>query len=101
VNGAMGVGRSAPPNPDDAAAFPYPSRESCKARVASAAWDSHDCRAPEYLLPCFAYYIAPSRFIPGAPWFLSAILLLAALGLAWVVCAEGREEQRERTLIPR
>jgi DHA1 family tetracycline resistance protein-like MFS transporter len=33
----------------------------------------------------FAYFIAPGRFVPGAPWFLSAILLLAALGLAWVV----------------
>jgi DHA1 family tetracycline resistance protein-like MFS transporter len=33
----------------------------------------------------FAFFIAPGRSIPGAPWFLSSIFLLIALSLAWVV----------------
>jgi DHA1 family tetracycline resistance protein-like MFS transporter len=51
---------------------------------------------PGVFAAVFAYYIAPSRFIPGAPWFLSAILLLAALGLAWVVAPKaGRSNEKE------
>jgi len=51
---------------------------------------------PGVFAAVFAYYIAPSRFIPGAPWFLSAILLLAALGLAWVVAPKaGRSKEKE------
>ena len=33
----------------------------------------------------FAYFLAPGRNLPGAPWFLSALFLLVGLGLAWVV----------------
>ena len=30
----------------------------------------------------FAFFISPERLLPGAPWFLAAFLLLAALGVA-------------------
>jgi len=44
----------------------------------------------------FAYFIAPTRFIPGAPWFLSAIFLGSALALAWVVAPKDvRSNQKE------
>jgi MFS transporter, DHA1 family, tetracycline resistance protein len=35
----------------------------------------------------FAFFIAPGRpfYLPGAPWYLAALLLLAALALAFVV----------------
>ena len=33
----------------------------------------------------FAIFIAPGHAFPGAPWYLAAILLLAALAVAWAV----------------
>jgi DHA1 family tetracycline resistance protein-like MFS transporter len=33
----------------------------------------------------FAVFIARQHFLPGAPWYLAALLLLAALGVAWWV----------------
>ena len=33
----------------------------------------------------FAYFIAPGRSFPGAPWFLAAFCLAASLVLAWAV----------------
>jgi hypothetical protein len=51
---------------------------------------------PGVFAAVFAYFIAPSHFIPGAPWFLSAILLFAALGVAWVVAPRaGRSDEKE------
>jgi len=44
---------------------------------------------PGVFAAVFAYFIVPGRFIPGAPWFLSALLLLAALLLAWVVAPKA------------
>src|SRR5258706_623887 len=37
----------------------------------------------------FAFFIAPSRNLPGAPWFLSALFLVAGLGLAWAVAPQA------------
>lgn len=37
----------------------------------------------------FAYFIAPGRSLPGAPWFLAAFLLLASLVLARSVLAHS------------
>jgi DHA1 family tetracycline resistance protein-like MFS transporter len=31
----------------------------------------------------FAVFLAREHFLPGAPWYLAALLLLAALGVAW------------------
>ena len=51
---------------------------------------------PGIFAAIFAYFIAPSRYLPGAPWFLSAIFLAAALGLAWIVAPkEDRSKQKE------
>jgi DHA1 family tetracycline resistance protein-like MFS transporter len=36
----------------------------------------------------FAYFIAPSHSLPGAPWYLAAVLLLVSLMIAWSVTGE-------------
>ena len=46
---------------------------------------------PGIFAATFAFFISPGHYLPGAPWFLSALLLLAALGLAWVVAPKGVE----------
>lgn len=43
----------------------------------------------------FAFFILPKRLFPGAPWFLSAILLVAACGLAVVVVPKRVPSERE------
>ncbi len=48
----------------------------------------------------FAYFISPGRFIPGAPWFLSAVFLLAALGLAWVVAPKDEKSAQKEPSSP-
>ena len=51
---------------------------------------------PGVFAAVFAYFIVPGRLIPGAPWFLSAIFLAAALALAWVVVPrEDRSQLKE------
>ena len=41
----------------------------------------------------FAYFLAPSRNLPGAPWFLSALFLMIGLCLAWVVTPKSAARQ--------
>ena len=36
----------------------------------------------------FAFFIAPEHRLPGAPWFLASLLLLASLLIAWSVAVE-------------
>jgi len=55
---------------------------------------------PGVFAAVFAYFIAPSRFVPGAPWFLSAVLLFAALGLAWVVAPKAGMSKKEEPSSP-
>jgi DHA1 family tetracycline resistance protein-like MFS transporter len=43
----------------------------------------------------FAFFLAPGHYLPGAPWFLSALFLVAALGLARVVAPKGAVNDRE------
>jgi DHA1 family tetracycline resistance protein-like MFS transporter len=50
---------------------------------------------PGIFATVFAYFIAPSHLLYGAPWFLSAILLLAALALAWVVAPKSTSTKKE------
>lgn len=38
----------------------------------------------------FAYFIAPEHRLPGAPWYLAAILMLVSLALAWAVARENK-----------
>jgi uncharacterized membrane protein len=33
----------------------------------------------------FAIFIAPGHALPGAPWYLAAAMLAAALVMAWIV----------------
>jgi hypothetical protein len=33
----------------------------------------------------FAFFVAPGHVLPGAPWYLAAALLGAALVVAWIV----------------
>jgi DHA1 family tetracycline resistance protein-like MFS transporter len=39
----------------------------------------------------FAYFIAPEHPLPGAPWYLAGLLLLASLVIAWFVTANKME----------
>jgi len=43
----------------------------------------------------FAYFIAPGRMLPGAPWMLAAFLLLASLAIALVVVPGGEGAPRK------
>ena len=43
----------------------------------------------------FAYFIAPEHLLPGAPWYLAAILLFISLGIAWAV-ARDKESDKDR-----
>jgi DHA1 family tetracycline resistance protein-like MFS transporter len=36
----------------------------------------------------FAYFIAPQHTLPGAPWYLAAVLLFISLVIAWFVTAD-------------
>jgi len=40
---------------------------------------------PSMFSGTFAYFLAPGRFFPGAPWMLAALLLLASLAIAAAV----------------
>ena len=40
---------------------------------------------PSMFSVTFAYFLAPGRFFPGAPWMLAALLLLASLAIAAAV----------------
>jgi len=44
---------------------------------------------PGIFAATFAYFLAPSHNLPGAPWFLSALFLMAGLALAWVVAPKA------------
>lgn len=43
----------------------------------------------------FAYFIAPEHLLPGAPWYLAAILMLVSLALAWVVAKDKEIEKNK------
>lgn len=46
----------------------------------------------------FAYFISPAHHLPGAPWYLAAIMMLISLVIAWVVARdpEGERAQGEK-----
>ncbi len=48
----------------------------------------------------FAFFLVPTRFLPGAPWFLSAIFLFAALALARVVAPKATTSVQEAPSVP-
>ena len=58
---------------------------------------------PSMFSVTFAYFLAPGRFFPGAPWMLAALLLLASLAIAAaVVPATSAQplDTRQTTLTP-
>jgi MFS transporter, DHA1 family, tetracycline resistance protein len=40
---------------------------------------------PQIFAATFAYFIAPQHHLPGAPWYLAALLVLASFVIAWAV----------------
>jgi DHA1 family tetracycline resistance protein-like MFS transporter len=40
----------------------------------------------------FAYFIAPEHLLPGAPWYLAAILMAISLAIAWSVATDEEKE---------
>ena len=47
---------------------------------------------PQIFSMTFAYFIVPQHLMPGAPWYLAASLLLAALLVAWRVAHGGNRD---------
>jgi DHA1 family tetracycline resistance protein-like MFS transporter len=45
----------------------------------------------------FAYFISPAHSLPGAPWYLAALLMLVSLTVAWAVT---KNENRDRDKHP-
>jgi len=43
----------------------------------------------------FAWFLAPARFVPGAPWYLAAFFLLASLTLAAAVAPKTESAEEE------
>ncbi len=48
---------------------------------------------PQMFSLTFAYFIAPEHHLPGAPWYLAALLLVTSLVIAWSVAREKRTLQ--------
>lgn len=44
----------------------------------------------------FAYFIAPEHLLPGAPWYLAAILMVISLAVAWSVARDKKDEKRDK-----
>lgn len=41
----------------------------------------------------FAYFIAPDHLLPGAPWYLAAILMVISLAVAWAVARDKESDK--------
>jgi DHA1 family tetracycline resistance protein-like MFS transporter len=48
----------------------------------------------------FAYFIAPEHLLPGAPWYLAAILMLISLVIAWSVARDRKSDLVEGGIAP-
>jgi len=48
---------------------------------------------PSIFAATFAFFIAPEHHMPGAPWYLAAGLLVAALAIAWRVARGPKPDQ--------
>jgi MFS transporter, DHA1 family, tetracycline resistance protein len=48
----------------------------------------------------FAYFIAPEHLLPGAPWYLAAILMLISLVIAWSVARDRKSDPVEGGIAP-
>ncbi len=43
----------------------------------------------------FAFFIAPEHRLPGAPWYLAAMLMLVSLAVAWSVARDRKSDKDE------
>jgi MFS transporter, DHA1 family, tetracycline resistance protein len=48
---------------------------------------------PQIFAVTFAYFIAPEHKMPGAPWYLAALLLLASFVVAWAVAKDTKGDK--------
>jgi DHA1 family tetracycline resistance protein-like MFS transporter len=46
----------------------------------------------------FAYFIAPEHLLPGAPWYLAAILTVISFAVAWSV-ARDKESDKDQDAV--
>lgn len=51
---------------------------------------------PQIFASTFAFFIAPEHHMPGAPWYLAAMLLVASFAIAWAV---AKDSKRDKDLI--
>ena len=50
---------------------------------------------PQMFSLTFAYFIAPEHSLPGAPWYLAALLLVVSLVIAWSVAKDTKRDKRK------
>ena len=55
---------------------------------------------PGIFAATFAYFLAPGRNLPGAPWFLSALFLFVGLCVAWVVVPKSAAKTADQPTLP-
>jgi MFS transporter, DHA1 family, tetracycline resistance protein len=48
---------------------------------------------PQIFALTFAYFIAPEHLLPGAPWYVAALLLLVSLAIAWIVTKKAKRSR--------
>lgn len=48
---------------------------------------------PQMFSLTFAYFIAPEHHMPGAPWYLAALLLVVSLVIAWQVAKDRKRDK--------
>ena len=48
---------------------------------------------PQIFAATFAYFISPGHRLPGAPWYLAALLLAVSLAIAWSVAKEQKRDK--------
>lgn len=48
---------------------------------------------PQIFAWTFAFFIAPEHHMPSAPWYLASFLVLASLGIAWVVARDSKRDK--------
>ena len=47
---------------------------------------------PQIFAVTFAYFIAPERKMPGAPWYLASSLLIVSFAIAWAVAKDTKDQ---------
>jgi DHA1 family tetracycline resistance protein-like MFS transporter len=50
---------------------------------------------PQIFAATFAYFIAPTHKMPGAPWYLASTLLVVSLVIAWAVAKDTKRDKEK------